>query len=107
MDNFKKLMMGMAFRTKAMKDGGLLYSFAPGHGRCVGYRLNERSSKRVMVFAVAEEPMPNGTTTGLLDEEMLNVFGVVVDTPGAAESIAKAFSLMAEEMRRSNEADRR
>lgn len=103
MNKLKKMALGAAFHISQLREGGLLYRFAPGHGRCLGYKLNERSEKRVMVFAVAEKAVENGMT-GLLDEDTLNVFGIVVDTPGAAESIAKAFTMMAEEMRKSCDA---
>lgn len=93
---------GGFFGLNPMRDGGLLYSFAPGHGRI--YAGMNPDGKYVIVFGVAEaeerkfKNMP-------IDEPIFPVFGIDIPNPGTAEAMAKAFMAMAKVMRERNEAN--
>ena len=99
----RALKFGGDYGLKTMKDGGLLYSFAPGHGRL--YMGLNPSGNYVMVFGVAEAEV-HGFKHTPIDEPIFPVFGIEVPTPRMAEAIGKGFMEAAQIMRQRNEADR-
>lgn len=104
MRNLDLLQYGQHFGLNQMKDGALLYSFAPGHGRL--YAGMNPEGKHVMVFGVAEAEV-HGYKHTPIDEPIFPVFGIEIPSPRMAEAISKGFMEAAKIMRQHNEADRR